>query len=154
MISVRRVGAGPALGALAIVAAGVLGAACGRPREAPSADSRTAVPLNAEQRDAVLGEMRTMLGSVDGVLRGTVTWDTAGIRAAAVKSGSAAAADPALERILPEQWLQLAMRTHHGFDSLAARIGPGANRDTILARLAVITPECVSCHAMYRLPQR
>ncbi len=127
-----------------------LGAGCAPERG--STDSRAAVPLTAEQRDAVLTEMRTLLGSVNGVLAAEARSDSAGVRAAASASGSAAAADPALENLLPAAWLQLAMQTHAGFDSLAAAAGRG--RDPVLIRLGGITGRCVTCHAMYRLGVR
>lgn len=135
---------------MAAAAAG-LAAGCGG-REAGSLDARTAVPLSAEQRNAVLTEMRTMLASVNGVLGAAVRSDSAGIRAAARASGTAAAADPPLEKLLPAAWLQLAMQTHRGFDGLAEVSGGG--RDTVVAHLGTITTACVSCHAMYRLVER
>lgn len=141
----------PALFPLVLAAAAVLGVGCGRAPEPTSGDSRTAIPLTVEQRGAVLSEMRTMLGSLNGVLGAVTRWDTAGIRAAALRSGTAAAADPALEKILPEQWMQMALRTHGGFDSLAASAGRPAPREAVVAKLAAIVPECVNCHATYRL---
>jgi cytochrome c556 len=137
---------------LALLAAALAG--CGGGREAaPAADARTAVPLDAAQRQAVVVEMRTLLGSVDGVVRGLNAGDTAAIKAAALRAGSVDAADAALERILPADWMRLAIATHTGFDSLAAAAtARGAMRETVLARLAAITPQCVSCHALYRLP--
>ena len=125
---------------------------CGGRSETASPDTRSAVPLTAEQRNAVLVEMRTMLASVNAVLGATARADSAGVRAAAKASGSGAAADPALEKLLPAPWLQMATQTHTGFDGLAAVAGAG--RDTIVARLASITGSCVSCHAMYRLAVR
>ncbi len=136
----------------ALLAAALAG--CGGGHEAaPVADARTAVPLDAAQRQAVVDEMRTLLGSVDGVVRGLTAWDTAAIKTAALRAGSLEAADPALERILPADWMRLAIATHTGFDSLAAAAtAPGATRETALARFATVTPRCVSCHALYRLP--
>jgi len=125
---------------------------CAGGREAASLDSRTPVQLTAEQRNAVLVEMRTMLASVSGVVGATARSDSAGIRSAALASGTAAAADPALEKLLPEAWLQMATRTHAGFDSLAAAAAKGC--DTVVARLAALSTNCVSCHAMYRLATR
>ncbi len=136
---------------LAALAALLLGG-CGGAREAPSPDPRTAVPLTAEQRNGVLVEMRTMLASVNGILGAAARSDTAGIRSAAQASGMAAAADPALEKLLPAQWLQLAMEVHGGFDSLAA--GARLGRDTIVARLGRITTACITCHSIYRLAVR
>ena len=132
----------------ALVAAG-FGVACTGARDTTSLAARTAVQLTVEQRNAVLVEMRTLLASVHGVLGAVARSDSAGIRAAANASGTAAAADPALEKLLPAQWLQLATRTHQGFDSLAAVAGAG--RDTVVARLGALTTNCVSCHAIYRV---
>ncbi|HSD30642.1 MAG TPA: hypothetical protein VLB49_01945 [Gemmatimonadales bacterium] len=117
-------------------------------------DTRTAVLVPVEARDAILAEMRTMLGSMNGILNSVVSGDTASIRSAASASGTAMAADPALEQILPEQFLRMGMNTHQQFDSLAAAIGAGAPRDTAIARLARLTGNCVSCHAQYRLVLR
>ena len=107
---------------VAALGVATLGAGCGG--EAASPDTRTPVQLTAEQRNAVLTEMRTMLGSVSGVLGAAARNDSAGVRGAARASGTAAAADPGLEKLLPEAWLQMAMQTHSGFDSLAAFMLP------------------------------
>ncbi|HMU61559.1 MAG TPA: hypothetical protein PKA66_07245 [Gemmatimonadales bacterium] len=114
-----------------------------------SADGRTAVPLPIEARDAVLAEMRLMLGAVNGVLAGAAQSDTMAIREAAAAAGLVMAADPALEAILPKGFLQYGMATHRAFDSLAANAsaGPAA----AIQSLAAITETCVTCHAAYRL---
>jgi cytochrome c556 len=114
-----------------------------------STDPRTAVQLPVEARDAVLAEMRTMLGSVQGVLDGAARSDTAAIRGAAKASGLVMAADPALEAVLPPEFLRLGMRTHQAFDTLAATASAGAA--PAVARLAEIASGCVACHAAYRL---
>ncbi len=132
-----------------LVAAFLAALAGGCAGERASPDTRTVVRLTAEQRNMVLTEMRTMLGSVDGVLGAAARSDSAGVRAAALASGMAAAADPAIEKLLPAPWLALAGETHGGFDSLAARAGKG--RDTVLVRIGRITTSCVGCHAMYQI---
>lgn len=122
-----------------------------RKKAAQGSDTRTAVVVPVEARDAILAEMRTMLGSMNGILNSVVSGDTASIRSAAGASGMAMAADPALEKILPEQFLRMGINTHQQFDSLAAAsIGPAA-RDTAITRLARLTGNCVSCHTLYRL---
>ena len=115
-------------------------------------DGRTPVVVPPEARDAILAEMRQMLGAVQGVLAGAIVPDTAAVRMAAAKAGLVMAADPALEQILPETFLQYGMATHRAFDSLAAHAvdGPGAS----LTALAGITGTCVTCHATYRLESR
>ena len=117
-----------------------------------SADSRTAVTLPAHAADAVLAEMRMMLGSVHDVLRALPTGDSTAVRVAAERSGTAMAVDPELERLLPEEFLRLGMRAHAGFDTLAR--DAGAPRDTVIARLSGITSSCVTCHATYRIERR
>ncbi|HET7601202.1 MAG TPA: hypothetical protein VFK09_12970 [Gemmatimonadales bacterium] len=98
--------------------------------------------------------MRTMLASLQGVLKASVAGDTAAMRQAAARSGLAMAADPALEKLLPEGFLRLGMDTHRQFDALAAAIGAGAPRDSVTARLARVAGNCVSCHETYRLEVR
>ncbi len=119
------------------------------PAVVTSADHRIAVRLPVAARDAVLAEMRTMLGSVQGVLDGAARSDTAAVRTAAKASGLVMAADPALEGMLPEEFLRLGMRTHQAFDTLAATASAGAA--PAVARLAEIASGCVACHAAYRL---
>ena len=116
------------------------------------ADPRTAVALPAHAGDAVLAEMRTMLGSVHDVLRALPSGDTAAVRVAAERSGTAMAVDPELERVLPEEFVRLGMRAHAGFDTLARNAS--APRDTVIVRLSAITSACVACHAMYRIERR
>jgi hypothetical protein len=122
---------------------------------------RRAIPVDGEQRvqlvlpahaaSAVRAEMRAMLGSVHDVLRALPAGDRTAVREAALRSGTAMAVDPELERLLPEEFLRLGMRTHAGFDTLAGLArAPG---DTVIARLAGITAECVACHATYRMPE-
>ena len=121
-------------------------------------DPRTAVALPAEGQQAVLKEMRQMLGAIGGALSAAARADTAAALAALAPAGSAAAADPALEALLPASWKELAERTHGGFDSLStavrlARSSP-ALKDTVLAGVARITASCTACHDTYRLTVR
>jgi len=112
-------------------------------------DTRTALALPAHAASAVRAEMRTMLGSLQEVLQALAAGDTARAREAALRSGTAMAVDPELERLLPEEFVQLGMRTHAGFDTVAGLVS--APRDTVLARLSGITANCVACHATFRM---
>lgn len=137
-----------ALGALALLG-------CGREGLVPGGgDARTGIMVPAAARNAVLAEMRTMLASLNGVLIAQTTADTARIRLAATASGTAAAADPELEKLLPEAWLQLAMATHRQFDDLAASASRPGGTDSVTVRLARLTGNCVACHTAYRLEVR
>jgi cytochrome c556 len=121
-----------------------------------STPARTPITLPGEAREAVLAEMRVLLGSLNGALEAASRRDTALLRAAAAAAGAATAADPELEALLPGPWLSLALQTHQGFDALAsaAEHPGGAAPDTVVAQLARITASCVSCHATYRLVTR
>jgi|WetSurMetagenome_2_1015567.scaffolds.fasta_scaffold08440_9 cytochrome c556 len=136
----------------------------GGPRDQPvvaasaSIDPRTAVVLPADGQQAVLREMRQMLGALGGAMAGATTGDTAALLAAVAPAGSAAAADPALEALLPTGWKELAERTHAGFDSLASAVrrtrGRQPLQDTVLVRLAELTESCTACHETFRVTVR
>ena len=120
-------------------------------------DQRIAVPLPAEAQQAVLREMRQMLGSIGGAMSAAAKGDSSALQAALAPAGSAAAADPAIERSLAD-WKELAERTHGGFDSLAIAArgthNASARKDTVLVRLAQISGSCTSCHETFRVTVR
>lgn len=123
-----------------------------------TSDPRTAVALPADAQQAVLREMRQMLSAVGGALSAAAREDTAGVIAALAPAGSAAAADPALEALLPPTWKTLAERTHGGFDSLSAAVRRArtgsALKDTVLVGVARINGSCTSCHEAFRITVR
>lgn len=116
-------------------------------------DARTAIRLPPPVREAVLSEMRAMLDALNGVLHGLADRDTAAMREAALRGGTAIAVDtdPELERRLPEAFRQLGVSTHRDFDALAELISDGATTDELIDHLAGLTSRCVACHASYRL---
>jgi hypothetical protein len=124
-------------------------------RQHPSGDARQRLVLPAAQRDQVLTEMRLMLGSVSGILQNLAAGDLLAGEKAARASGIAVAADvdPRIEQHLPQPFLELGVKTHNGFDSLADRMKAGASRDDVIRELAGITGNCVACHAIYRLDE-
>lgn len=135
----------------------VLGIGCVERSRAPAqsgADARQVTRVPLEAREAVRAEMRTMLGSLHDILNGSLVGDTSAMEAAAKRSGLAAAADPTLEKLLPEGFLRLGVGTHQQFDELAAALATGIPRDSVVARLTRITGNCVSCHASYGLELR
>ena len=121
----------------------------------PSTDTRQRLVLEPAQRDKILAEMRLMLGSMGGIVQGLAAGDLAAIEKAARASGMVAAADvdPQIEKLLPQQFLELGMQTHKGFDQLADRIKAGGTREDVLTGLARLTGNCVACHATYRLDE-
>lgn len=138
---------------LVILAAALAGGpACTRPAaEAGTTDTRQPLSLPAEAQDAVRAEMNGMLRSLNRILLSVPQGDTAAIRTAAHAAGLANAADPALEKLLPEQFLTWGTETHEGFDALAGSVGTSYDPDTVVAQLGRITQLCVTCHAVYRL---
>jgi cytochrome c556 len=127
----------------------IAGAAARGPAE-PSADGRQRIVLSRVQRDQVLAEMRRMLESVNGVLRGYVANDLPTIASAARASGMAMAADPELKKKVPAAFLRLGMQTHKGFEDLPDQATAGGTREEALAALAAISNNCVACHTIYR----
>lgn len=121
-------------------------------------DPRTAVALPADGQQAVLREMRQMLGAVGGAMSAAAREDTGAVIAALAPAGSAAAADPALEALLPLKWKELAERTHGGFDSLTTavrRTRTGQElKDTVLVGVARISGSCTACHEEFRITVR
>lgn len=113
-------------------------------------DSRQQIALTPAERDAVLAEMRMMLGSVSGILHGLAANDRQAIEKAARASGMAMAVDPSLEQKLPRPFLELGMATHKKFDQLADLAETRAAADEVVRSLADVTTSCVACHAMYR----
>ena len=117
----------------------------------PAASARRQlVNLNRAERDAVRDEMRQMLASVNGVVRGVADGDLATVEKAARASGMASAVDPKLERKLPRAFLEMGERVHHGFDDIADAAKGGAGKDALLTKLADVSGTCVACHAVYR----
>jgi len=121
-------------------------------------DPRTAVVLPADGQQAVLREMRQMLAAIGGALSAAAREDTSAVIAALAPAGSAAAADPAIEALLPAPWKELAERTHGGFDSLTAAVrrtpaGSGL-KDTVLVGIARVSGSCTACHEAFRITSR
>jgi len=118
-----------------------------------SPDGRQAIKLSADEKNLILAEMRTMLGSVQGVVDGIASKDMKRVAQAARQSGSAAAAQvPAsLMGKLPLGFKQLGHTAHQGFDEIVVGAESGEPEDMLLARLGERLNNCVACHATYRL---
>lgn len=120
-------------------------------------DPRTAVVLPADGQQAVLREMRQMLGAIGGAMSAAAREDSGAVLAALAPAGSAAAADPAIEALLPAPWKELAERTHGGFDSLTAavrRTPRSGLKDTVLVGIARVSGSCTACHEAFRITVR
>jgi cytochrome c556 len=111
--------------------------------------------LPPQARDKVLAEMRHMLESVHGILRGVAANDLAAVETAARAAGTAMAVemDPAMMQQLLPAFRELGLQTHRAFDDLADRIRGGGTREDAIRSLAAVTGNCVACHALYRLDE-
>ena len=132
----------------------VLGMA-GATSSQPPGDPRQRLLLPPPARDKVLAEMRHMLESVNGILRGVVANDLVAAEKAARAAGTAMAVemDPAMMQQLLPAFRELGLQTHRAFDDLADRIRAGGTRDDAIRGLAAVTGNCVACHAVYRLDE-
>jgi cytochrome c556 len=94
-----------------------------------------------------------MLNAVQGIVGGAAKGDTASMRAAAMSAGMAAASEAGAEVAaqLGADFVQLGMRTHASFDSLATDVAQGKSREAVLGRLASVMGNCVGCHNQFRL---
>ncbi|OYZ13000.1 MAG: hypothetical protein B7Y39_18475 [Bdellovibrio sp. 28-41-41] len=118
-----------------------------------SSDQRRAIMLSPIEKDLVLGEMRTMLTAVNGVLGALSENDMKKAAIAASSAGMAMAVDtsPILMAKLPLDFKELGMGTHKAFDDIAVAIGKGATLPEILKSMHQITNRCVACHQVNRL---
>lgn len=139
-----------------VLALGVLagvGAREASSREQQQADKRAAIALTADQREAILTDMRSMLTSIQRIMDGATRMDVPQIRAVAQAAGTAAIAgyDSVTQAQLPGAFRKQFAETRANFDALANAVRGFTARDTTLAYLSRISQQCVSCHAQYRL---
>lgn len=118
-----------------------------------SSDGRTAILLNADEKNLVLTEMRHMLTSVHGIVEGLSDEDLPKVVSAARASGSSMAQQvPAsLMTELPLEFKLLGKSVHDGFDEITVAAQQEETTDMILYRLSNQLSHCVACHATYRL---
>jgi hypothetical protein len=119
----------------------------------PSTDNRQEVVLQPTERDLVLGEMRTLLQSLNGILIGLSENDFEMIETSARSAGMAMAADvnPALMGKLPLDFKNMGMGVHKEFDTLADLVKGKKDSQLVIKKIGEITQSCVACHAVYRL---
>ncbi len=115
-------------------------------------DGRTAIMLEAGERDFVLGEMRVFLETVQGVVAAIAENDMAKVAelSTAVGMGSTGGETAALIGKLPLEFKTLGLATHALFDDLAQEATDMGDPTVITASLGVLMENCASCHAGYR----
>ena len=118
----------------------------------PSTDGRLEVRLTADERNALLLEMRTWLQSSQGILAAAAAGDFATAAGTARASGMAAEAEtPAsLFRKIPLEMKRLGFDTRQKFDEIAADAEKLKDRQHTITQLSVARNNCIACHAIYR----
>lgn len=118
-----------------------------------STDNRQEVMLSPSERDLVLGEMRQLLDSVNGILNGLVENDLVKVEKSARAGGMQMAQDvnPMLMGKLPSAFKGMGMGVHKALDDLADALKQNKDPQDVMKRVAKITQTCVACHAVYRL---
>lgn len=124
-----------------------------RGNTAAGTDGRTAVVLQAGERDLVLAEMRGLLAATQQILEGANQGDLQRISKAARAAGMAGAADvnPALLAKLPLEFKGLGMSVHHDMDDIAKAAEGGKSSAEILQMAANTLTKCVACHAAWQI---
>ncbi len=116
-------------------------------------DGRTAVVVQAGERDLILSEMRGMLTATRGILEGANQGDMQGIIKAASAAGMRVAVDanPALLAKLPIELKTLGMSVHRDMDEIATAAASGTPAPEILKMLSNTLTKCVACHSAWQL---
>ena len=117
-----------------------------------SADGRTAIQLDNNERDFVLSEMRVFLQSVQQITSGISGNDMQLVAEYARKSGRNAQLEVpgSLVGKLPLAFKKLGFDTHAKFDELALDAEQLGDRDHTLSQMSALLKNCVACHAAYR----
>jgi len=120
---------------------------------APAASGRTAIIMNAGEREFVLAEMRAFLVSVQDITQGLSDNDMKQVAEAAKTSGHSAVhgAPGTLMGKLPIEFKKLGMDTHKKFDQLAREAAEIGDKDLLLKNLGILMQNCTACHASYEI---
>jgi len=129
------------LGVLGVVQAG----------ELPQEDPRHNLNLQGADKVQFLSEMRQMLASVQGVLKGIAEEDRDLIVEAARYSGMrmARATPRHVRASLPKAFKQIGGPTHQMFEELVVRAETDEMED-LVALTAELMQNCLTCHAQFR----
>lgn len=124
-----------------------------RGNTATGTDGRTAVVLQAVERDLILAEMRGMLSATQGILEGANQGDMQRIIKNARSAGMSSAADvnPALMAKLPIEFKSLGLSVHREMDEIAKAAEGGTAAPEILKMVSNTLTKCVACHSAWQL---
>lgn len=120
------------------------------------ADERIAVNLSSMQRLHVLTEMRGLLESTQGVIKGLALNDMEMVQISARKAGTdgrKTTENHEMHKKMPEGWMQLGRAAHKSMDEIAQMAADGKPIKDIQLKLVATMDSCMACHAAYRLPE-
>ena len=137
---------------LLLVAIGIKFVVLGNTKKAD--DGRTAVILEPVERQAVLGEMRTLLETIQTIVEALANEDLVAVEESARAVGKAAiqTVDFRLRAKLPLDFKKLGFGTHYAFDDIADMAKAKAPVKQIQLKLAETMNNCIACHASFQLP--
>jgi len=137
---------------LLLVAIGIKFVVLGNTEKAD--DGRTAVILEPVERQAVLGEMRTLLETIQTIVEALANEDLVAVEESARAVGKAAiqTVDFRLRAKLPLDFKKLGFGTHYAFDDIADMAKAKAPVKQIQLKLAETMNNCIACHASFQLP--
>jgi len=126
----------------------------GNTSKGTSVDERTQIELNAEERYAVLFEMRSMLEATQQIIAGLADKDMQQVAQASTAVGMQATSTMDLRLMvkLPLPFKKMGMETHQSFDEIAAMAKQGSSTELMQRKLADTMNNCIACHASYQIP--
>jgi len=116
------------------------------------ADSREVIWVSAEEKAALLGEMRNFLIASQAILESSLVDDMETVEAASRKVGIKLlkATPEEIHKKLPAGFTAIGPKTHMGFEVIADEASGLGDREEILNTLANLQKTCIACHAAYR----
>ncbi len=116
-----------------------------------SPDNRVSLQLNAEEKNALLSEMRQMLASIQGVISGIGSEDRSLIAESALLSGRkmGRATPKSMKKKLPVAFKKMGRPTHMMFEELAVRAETD-DMNTLTSFTGTLMQQCLACHAAFK----
>lgn len=120
---------------------------------AMSADNRTTIWLNKNEKSLLLSEMRQFLVASQKILAASLKDDMETVKTTARQVGiqQMNATPTSLRKKLPKGFKTLGPKIHRGFEDIAYEAETMGDSTVILKRLAELQQTCISCHATYQI---
>ena len=117
-----------------------------------SADAREIIWVSADEKAALLSEMRAFLEASQQILEGSLADDMDVIEEAARSVGMKMmrGTPKELHKKLPSGFTALGPKAHRGFETIADEALGMGDREVVLQHLAELQKTCNKCHSIYR----